>query len=200
MHLELDGGRRAAAAVQRLVELDVHFSVTLDRAEDGIARDRVEPRLELAHLAAALERGPGAHERLLDDVVRVSAQQAARVPVERRAVAVHDGLEGLVAAGLGELDEPRVGLGAKQQRVGAWRHVPWCWAALSPLEKGLNSRPPSSGILSALLDYHESAPGERSRVTFSGGSRGSLRSASPQPPSIWRVSQGATRITEEPFT
>ena len=77
--------------------------------------DRVQPRPQLAHLLAVLQRAPRLHEALLDGVLAAAlGKHAPCVAMQLRAVALDDRLEGRLVPSLHQLEQPLIGLRSQQ--------------------------------------------------------------------------------------
>ena len=100
---------------RRLVQLGVVVAAHPQRVERRVVDDPVQPRPQLAHLVAALQRRPGCQQRLLQRILRAPLRQhAARRPQQRLAVALDDRLEGALVAVARQGGQALVGLGAEQ--------------------------------------------------------------------------------------
>jgi hypothetical protein len=86
-------------------------AVLAQHVQRGVARNRVQPRLQLHRLVGGEQRGVRVDERLLDRVLRTRLRQDPRaVAHERGAVAVDDRIEGALMAGAKQPDQPVIGL------------------------------------------------------------------------------------------
>jgi hypothetical protein len=129
--LRLRSWRTAAVGVAVAIgtgflELRVVIARAAQLVERGAVDDPVQPRAQVAHLVAALQRPPGREMRLLQRVLGARLGQVpARRPQQRAPVALHDRLERPLVARAGEQHVPFVCLGA-QQNAGRrrYRHAP----------------------------------------------------------------------------
>ena len=117
---------RRVGAAQRVVELRVVVAGDAELVERDVVDDPVQPRPQVAHVVAALQRAPRRDVRLLERVLGPRLGQIApRRPQQRPAIALDDRLERPLMPVPRESDQPLVGLGAQQYgRRRRNRHAP----------------------------------------------------------------------------
>ncbi len=105
--------------------------------------DAIQPRAQVAHLGPGPQRLPRAHEARLQHVLGERlAQQPAQVALQRAAVALDDGLEGMVVPVGRERGQTAIALGAQQRGGQQRRHDRE--TTVAPLRHAVSRSSPSS--------------------------------------------------------
>jgi hypothetical protein len=114
------GGKRSFAGIDEVLEQRVgRGNLTLDIAQSGVVDDPVQPRLHVAHLDAAVQRVPGAQQRLLHDILAaLCPDQALRMNQEGPAMSLDEHRERSAMTFRGERSETFVSLRFEKQLGG----------------------------------------------------------------------------------